>query len=502
MSHLKPSLVALFCAVVLVACPSDPTTPGTDGGPLPTDAGPPPPDGLNDDAGDLSDAPVVADAPTDAGPPPLPPITNPDPHTVAASADGHDRLYAVTFAPDSSFYVAGVAADGTGATDDYRTIVGHFDAAGDLDPSFGTGGWFTTNLAVGTNGEIPHGIALQSDGSIVVAATIEHVATGADARDRDVAVLRLNRAGALDAAFGTGGIAIFDLSDGEAEPAPSTAYLADSSWNVVVDDTDHIIVAVGLKRAGEADTDFGVLRLTPTGERDAGFGTAGLFSLDVGNASASVRSVLLLPDGRILASGYYRNASMVVVPVLYALTSTGSLDAAFATGGVFSDVVLAAQAEIYDLDLQGTNVVTAGYGRDDGPGDNDFITMRFSTTTGARDAAYGTTGGVGILGGYDFGDNARAVLALPDDRVMLVGALRTPDATEADAALVVFNASGVPDAAFGTGGVELVNTAGLLVDHLWAVDIDPRGERVVAVGIGGTATPSDDDGLVYLFPTP
>jgi hypothetical protein len=32
--------------------------------------------------------------------------------------------------------------------------------------------------------------------------------------------------------------------------------------------------------------------------------------------------------------------------------------------------------------------------------------------------------------------------------------------------------------------------------------VDPRGERVVVVGIGGTDPATDDDGVVYLFDVP
>ena len=53
-----------------------------------------------------------------------------------------------------------------------------------------------------------------------------------------------------------------------------------------------------------------------------------------------------------------------------------------------------------------------------------------------------------------------------------------------------------------THGVSLTNTAGGTVDHFWSVDIDPRGERIVVVGIGGTDPTTDDDALVYLFPVP
>ena len=498
-----PGLRTAILAAALVGCPTTPT-------PL-VDAGTTTDVGLEIDAG-ASDAPEERDAtgdapatpdagPSDAGPSDggLPPITDPTVHAVPASEGGHDRFYAVVFAPDSSFYVAGVAADGTAATDDFRTIVGHFTAGGDLDASFGTAGWFSHNVAVGTNAELPSGIDLQSDGRIVVSETIEH-AGATDARDRDVAVLRITAAGVLDPTFATGGIALLDLSDGEAEPAPSTVYSADGARNLEVDPLDRIVVAVGLKRAGAIDTDFGVLRLSPDGALDATFGTGGVASVDIANLGGTVRNLHILPDGRIVASGYYTDAG-IIRPVIYALDESGVLDPAFGTGGVSTDIALALQAEINDFDAQSTGaLVTSGYGRDSGT-TNDAITMRFDAATGVRDLTYGTLNGVGILTGHDFGDNGRQVAVLPDDRVMLVGQLRS-SAFLTDGAVMVFSSAGVPDASFGTGGAEVFDLADGIVDHFWGVEVDPRGERVVVVGIGGTTPATDDDGVVYLFPVP
>lgn len=471
--------------------------PGTDAG---TDAFVAPDAFLEGDAFVEPDAFVEADASGDAGPPPLPAIVNPDPHTVGASADGHDRLFGVTFAPDSSYYVVGVTAPGVdAATNDYATLVGHFDADGELDTSFGTGGWYTRNLAVGLGGEIARGITLQSDGKIVVVATVEHVATGADPRDRDIALFRLNTDGTLDTTFGTDGVELIDLTDGEALPAPSTAYVADSAWNVQADEMDRLVVAVGPKRTGGTDTDFGVLRLLPDGDRDASFATGGLYQRDISNVNASVRGVEILPDGRISLAGYFSEGASIR-PVILLLDATGAPVSTFGTDGVYTEVVLTAQVEAYAAVLQGTNFVTTGYGREEALGDNDFLSLRIDATTGVRDLTYGM-GGIAILGGYDFSDNARGLVVLPDDRILMIGALRTTS-TAADAALVLMTADGAFDGSFGTAGVRLVNTAGGTVDHFWGVDVDPRGERVVAVGIGGTETPTDDDALVYLFPVP
>jgi hypothetical protein len=118
-----------------------------------------------------------------------------------------------------------------------------------------------------------------------------------------------------------------------------------------------------------------------------------------------------------------------------------------------------------------------------------------------RDTTYGGSAGYFLLGGYDFSDNARALAVLPDDRVLMVGALRR-ETMAADAALVMLTPDGVLDTTFDSDGVELTNLAGGTVDHFWEVDVDPRGERVVVVGIGGTDPATDDDGLVYLFQVP
>lgn len=499
-----PSLGAL-----LAGCPEDtppaadafvaPTpdaymTPGTDAGPDMTDAFTPPDD----------DAFVVAmdDAfvPSDAGPEPLPAIVNPDPHLVAASADGHDRLFGVTFAPDSSFYVVGVRAAGTTATEDYSTIVGHFGADGELDTAFGTDGWFVHDIAVGTstNNEVARGIALQSDGKLIVTATVQ-AAGAADPRDRDVAVLRLTTDGELDTSFDTDGIRIIDLSAGE---VVGMGFTADSTWNVLVDSMDRILLAVGPKREGGTDTDFGILRLTSAGATDTTFGGGdGLYTRDIDNLNASVRDITLLADGSIAGAGYFNVGGSSVRPAIYLVDTNGAPITTFGTDGLYTELILMAQVEAYAAAVQGDHFVTAGYGRDLGPDDNDFISLRVNATTGARDTTYGGSAGYFLLSGYDFNDNARTLAVLPDERVLMVGALRT-ETMAADAALVMLTPDGVLDTTYDTDGVRLTNIAGGTVDHFWGVSVDPRGERVVVVGIGGTDPTSDDDALVYLFPVP
>jgi uncharacterized delta-60 repeat protein len=70
--------------------------------------------------------------------------------------------------------------------------------AGDLDPTFGTGGKVTTDF--GSVNEEAAAVALQTDGKIVAAGT-----TGGGMGGGEFALARYNLDGSLDPTFGSGG---------------------------------------------------------------------------------------------------------------------------------------------------------------------------------------------------------------------------------------------------------------------------------------------------------
>jgi uncharacterized delta-60 repeat protein len=495
------SLASLLLAVA--GCDESETTDAGTDAPAPIDAGR---DTPAVDAPVTTDTPEVTDAGTDAGEMgdggmPLPAITNPDPHTVAASAAGHDRFYGVAFADDSSFYVVGQTAASTTAPIDWQTVVGHFGADGELDTDFGTDGWFVTDLTEGTS-ELARGIALQSDGKIVIGATVDDE-DATDLRDKDIAVFRLNTDGTLDSTFGDAGVRITDLSPGAVD---GTNFRADAAYGLAIDAMDRIIISGELIAASpRVDADWAVVRYTANGALDTTFSTDGIFSLDIEESVARGRGVSVLegpPGGLIVASGYYGSAP--IEPILFALDANGALVTTFGEGGIYREAVLNRQAEIYGVAVVGTQLVTTGYGGTDSAedADNDLVSLRINSN-GTRDLTYGPDGANGVvqLRSFTFADNARALAALPGNRSVHVGATRS-SATEADAVVWVLDADGALDTTFDTDGFATANTTPGTIDHFWAVAVDPRGERVVAVGIGGTSPATDDDGLIYLFETP
>ncbi len=230
------------------------------------------------------------------------PFVPPTPFAVPLSAEGPDQLQSVTTAADGDFVAAGFSAAIVGGT---RTVtVVKFSASGP-DPVFGTGGVASTPLTfVGGSDEID--IATQSDGKIIVSAT---VANAQNANDRDVAVTRLLPNGALDVAFGTQGILVLNLNDAHDDGMMLVGL--DASRSLAVDTDNNIFLHAASRALGTAtgggprlDTDFVVVKMAPNGTLDTSFGTNGDFRLDIAEVNATPRGLRALPDGSLLVSGY------------------------------------------------------------------------------------------------------------------------------------------------------------------------------------------------------
>src|SRR4029079_5087074 len=124
--------------------------------------------------------------------------------------------------------------------------------AGDLDPTFGSGGKVFAN----PSGLIrANAVALQSDGKIVMVG----VATGPDNTD-DFAAARLNADGSPDNTFGTGGLVRVPFATGANEMATAVSIQPDGK-----------IIVAGSVELGSHGWDFGVIRLTTAGVVDNTF---------------------------------------------------------------------------------------------------------------------------------------------------------------------------------------------------------------------------------------
>jgi uncharacterized delta-60 repeat protein len=162
-------------------------------------------------------------------------------------------------------------------------------------------------------------------------------------------------------------------------------------------------------------------------------------------------------------------------------------------------MVLAAVTEPYGTVLQGSSFITAGYGRDSTLESLDWVSLRV-TANGALDPAWGTRG-VARLDVARFNDNARALTALPDGRVMIVGGGR-PSESNVDAMIAVLDANGRPDTTFAPRGFRTWDMGGAS-DFFWGVALSPSRAQVAVVGTRAVATGAgDDDAAVLLLPVP
>lgn len=400
---------------------------------------------------------------------------------LALAASGHDRLYSVTQTPDGRTYAAGFIAEGG----DQSLAVARIDASGGLDQSFGRDGVASVNVAIGGKTlEVARGLAIQSDGKIVIAGPVEHdiAATGDAARDTDVALARFDTDGTIDTSFGTSGVAVVDFGTGRA--GSGTSFLADNSWGLANLPGDRLVLWGSTPAAGadRTDTDFVAVGLTAAGVVDTAFGTGGTFTADLGASADNPRNVLVQPDGRIVATGY-SNIDGVVQPVMVRFSAAGVLDGEFGSGGIATAKILDGVAESYSVAMQGDRYILAGYGRGDVPGEKVDLVMERYNSDGSWDRSFGEDGLLRVdIAEED--DRARNVIVLPDGRILAAGSGKRT-ATDIDAMLVLVTEDGQLDASFGDGGI-LITDLGGPSDAWYGLTLSADGQSVIVAGYRGT----------------
>jgi uncharacterized delta-60 repeat protein len=429
-------------------------------------------------------------------------FVKPTPVHVPLSAAGPDQLMSITAGPNGSFYAAGFAAQTvTGAK---LVVVAKLTKSGALDTTFGSGGVYTSTLELkGGTDEID--IVTQSDGKIVVSATI---ANATDAADKDIGLFRVDATGALDTSFGSGGISRIDLSTAHNNGTMLVAL--DSARGLSRGPSDTLFLHAVSRGTGTAsgggpriDTDFTIAKLTAAGTLDTGWGTGGMFQLDIQESNATAKGLQALPDGTVIGSGYANSPGVgTVQPVLYKLTTAGVLDTSFATGGLFHETVLALQTEIYSIAVDGNKITTAGYGRNTGTA-NDWVSMRFDTATGVRDTTFGgaANGAVTIdPSGTMLGSNCRNAIALPNGKTALIGSTGPSNMPAQDAAVAILTVDGKLDTTYGSG-VHTFALGSTSNDQFWGGAV-ADGALLIAGWRGGGATQTDttnDDAHAVVF---
>jgi uncharacterized delta-60 repeat protein len=420
----------------------------------------------------------------------------PTPFSIDPVGSGRTQLHSAAAGPDGSFYAAGFSA---GYIFDARqVVVVKITSSGARDPNFGLNGVAWTGLNfVGGSDEID--IVVQN-GRPIVSAT---VASSPTLEDRDIALVRLATSGVVDSTFGEDGVRILDLNT--ALDAGDGTFVGQDGARALALGSDGSIYLHATQRGfGEnssglprTDTDFSLTRLTANGDLDTAWGTGGMFTLDIDESSEIPRGLMVLADGAVIGMGYADSPELgSTQPVVYKLTSTGTLDTTFSEGGVFHGIVLPTHSEIYNGVVHGDNLVTAGYGRRSGK-PNDYLSLRFSTLTGVRDQTWGDAPDGAVLidpSGSLFGSNCRNAVALPNGGTALIGSTGPINERAQDAVIMILTADGMLDTNFGSG---IMIFAGNASDQLWGGAVNEG--RALFVGYRGT-TGINEDGFGVILP--
>lgn len=230
-------------------------------------------------------------------------------------SNGFDEIRGIALQNDGKIVVAGSSNDG-GNNSDFA--IARYHANGTVDNSFNGTGRVTVSIS---NRDYGEGIAIQEDGKIVVVGW-SYISTTND----DMAVVRLNADGTLDANFNGTGKVVVDFAN-----APDRAY------DLAVQ-TDGKILLAGFSFTNSDFGNFAMLRLLEDGGLDASFNGTGKVTTSIGNNSDSHsgNGVSLQEDGKILVAGYYWNSSNSGDFALLRYLPDGTLDPAFHGSGKVS----------------------------------------------------------------------------------------------------------------------------------------------------------------------
>ena len=299
-----------------------------------------------------------------------------------------------------------------------KIVVARLTTDGTLDPSFGTGGKFLTDLGAGTN-DFPFvgTLALQPDGKIVIGGHMGNSVT----QENRFLVARVNADGSgLDSSFGTGGEILTQLGTGT---NPYSSVLG------VAVQPDGKILAAGGAKDSLGNGALLVTRLDVGGTFDSSFGTAGkvLTQLGLGTTPSSGATALALqPDGKILIGGFATdtNNPQADAVLLARLNPDGmSVDSEFGTGGVLvtrlgqSSPVI---TNLATLALQPDGKIVVGGTAIDALSHHEILVARLSSG-GSPDSAFGSGGTViSQLGPGGF-SQITGVAIQPDGKIVAAG---------------------------------------------------------------------------------
>jgi uncharacterized delta-60 repeat protein len=361
---------------------------------------------------------------------------------------GAEEARAIALQPDGKSLVGGISH----VTSGRRFALMRLDLNGALDPTFGSGGTVITTFA-GSIEDFMAGLAVQPDGKIVAAGGSTQPQSSST-----VALARYNADGSLDSTFGSNGTV-----------RTNVGIFGSHAESVALQTDGKIVVGGESEQAGNL-LPFTLLRYNSDGSLDPSFGSGGISRTLVGGYSGIIKSIVIQPDGKIVAAGYV----IVAGTFDFAFTrfnTDGSVDTSFGINGSTIISISTGDDACDSVRLQSDGKIV-------GVGSPSFTIVRL-TSQGSLDSSFGASGMVTT----DFGSQSAAYgLAVQTDGRLIAAGY----AYNQGFALARYNTDGSLDTTFGNGGRVATGhpftTAGGLV---LAFDVTTQGDgKIIAAGVG------------------
>ncbi len=368
------------------------------------------------------------------------------------------RHNSVVIQPDGKIIAAGQSNNNVNFLGDFSLV--RYNPNGTLDTGFGTGGKVYADY-LNKNDSFPV-LLLQPDGKILL------VGISKDSADRNIiSIFRFNTNGTLDTSFGTNGVAVSNFT---------TSGSRGDTANDAILQPDGKIVVTGAWQG----TAFCVGRFNSNGAVDNSFGTNGNFCATTSPVGTGLmNSIDLQPNGKIVVGGEF--ATSFTSPfdfIVFRFNANGSLDTTFDGDGYAITDFNSSYDEARSIHvLADGKILATGRSGINGSPQYNFGLARYNAN-GSLDSSFDGDGKAVAFADNTPGSEDYSSVVMSNGKIV-VGRYRTQPSPgiSTDGQLARFNSNGSVDTSFGANG--LVTNS--ILKEIRDLILQPDG-KLVAVG--------------------
>lgn len=377
-------------------------------------------------------------------------------------SSGEEKAHGVSLLASGKILVAGQTSSPITGKD---FILLCYNEDGSLDNTFGTGGYITTDIQLGSD-DVAYSIAVQADGKIILGGYSDNGA------DKNAALVRYESNGTIDLTFGINGKVLTDF-DGAADEI-KVLKIHPLTGNIIVGGSS--IMSSSISKPV-------VARYLVDGSLDISFNVTGIKLLWITNLDYqylfSVEDLVVQPNGKITATGWRDFPGLQWDSDYWVgrINSDGAMDNTFSTDGVnIYNGTFNGHDRAFSMILKPNNNILISGG---GYLDNlkyDF-TMFEVNSNGTTGSFSGSTNYGNILD-----DLSYALVEDANGKFVMAGS--TGDATNKSFGISRKNADGSADLTFDGDGMTTTIFGANALNECFDMQIQ-SDNKIVAVGYSG-----------------